>query len=90
MGGAMVHEEKTFTLRFNLEAIFPEQYDGDEDDYAWLRDWEARVKPELLKIIFDSLRHYPSWTVHIRNRGISPEDEIEIAMVKDFSTPSRA
>jgi len=23
--------------------------------------------------------------VHVRNRGVSPEDEIEIAMMKDFT-----
>lgn len=83
----MFQEEKTFTFRFNLEALFPEDYEGDEDDYAWLRDWEVRVKPELLKTIFESLRRYPSWTVHVRNRGKSPSDEIEVAMVKDFSKP---
>ncbi|MGQ0811631.1 MAG: hypothetical protein ACT4OO_10460 [Nitrospiraceae bacterium] len=81
----MFQEEKSFTLRFTLEAHFPENYEGDEDDYLWLRDWEARVKPELLKTIFDSLRRSPSWNVHIRNRGRSPLDEIEVAMMKDFS-----
>ncbi|MBI4400028.1 MAG: hypothetical protein HY581_00165 [Nitrospirae bacterium] len=81
----MFQEEKGFNLRFSLEANFPEDYEGDEDNYAWLKDWRTRVKPELLKIIFDTLRRDPSWTVHVRNRGVSPEDEIEIAMVKDFS-----
>lgn len=81
----MVQEEKRFNLRFSLEATFPEEYEGDEDDYTWLRDWTTRVKPELLKVIFDALRRHPAWTVHVRNRGLPPEDEIEIAMVKDFS-----
>ena len=31
----MFEEEKTFTLRFNLVAGFPEDYDGDDDGYAW-------------------------------------------------------
>lgn len=81
----MFQEEKTFTFRFNLEANFPEAYDGDEDNWAWLREWEQQIKPDLLKLIFDSLRRHRSWTVHVRNRGRSPEDEIEIAMVKNFS-----
>ncbi len=81
----MFQEEKTFTVRFTLEAAFPEDYEGEEDDYAWLHDWEARVKPELMKTIFSSLRHYSSWTVHVRNRGKSPQDEIEIAVTKDFT-----
>ncbi len=81
----MYQEEKTFTVRISLEATFPEDYEGSEDDYAWLRDWEVRVKPELLKTIFDSLRRYPAWNAHVRNRGKPPGDEIEIAMNKDFS-----
>lgn len=86
----MFQEEKRFTLRFSLEATFPEGYEGDEDNYAWLRDWNSQVKPELLKLIFDALRRHPAWTAHVRNRGLSPEDEIEIAMVKDYSrTPPR-
>ncbi len=81
----MYQEERTFTFRFSLEATFPEDYSGQEDEYAWVRDWEARVKPELVKTIFEALRRYPSWNAHVRNRGKSPLDEIEIAMVKDFS-----
>ena len=82
----MIHEEKQFCLRFSLEAQFPEEYEGEEDNYVWVRDWEQRVKPELLKIIFDALRRHPLWTVHVRNRGLSPQDEIEIAMTKNLAT----
>ena len=82
----MFQEEKTFAIRFNLEAKFPEDYDGDDDDYAWLNDWETRVKPDLLKVIFSELRRYPSWSAHVRNRGISATDEVEIALVKNFSS----
>lgn len=84
----MFLEEKSFTFRFSLEAKFPEQYEGEEDQYGWVQEWERLVKPELIKTIFDVLRRHPSWTVHVRNRGISPEDEIEIAVAKDFSTPA--
>lgn len=81
----MFQEDKTFTFRFSLEATFPEEYDGDEDNHAWLREWEKQIKPELLKLMFESLRRHPSWKVHVRNRGLSPEDEIEVVMAKDFS-----
>lgn len=79
----MFQEEKTFTLRFSLEASFPDNYEGEEDNYAWLREWEQGVKPDLLKAVFDCLRRHPAWTAHVRNRGVSPLDEIEIAMTKD-------
>ena len=81
----MFREEKDFRFRFTLEAAFPDDYEGKEDNYAWVKEWETRVKPELLRLIFDALRRHPSWSAHVRNRGVSPDDEIEIALVKDFS-----
>jgi hypothetical protein len=78
-------EEKEFILRFNLEARFPEDYEGEEEGMLWLKEWEAAVKPELLKLIFSSLRRHSHWNAHVRNRGVSPENEIEIVMIKDFS-----
>ena len=52
----MYQEETTFNLRFNLEAKFPETYDGDDDDMVWAREWETQVKPEIVKAIFQTLR----------------------------------
>ncbi|MXX10869.1 MAG: hypothetical protein F4201_04070 [Nitrospira sp. SB0677_bin_15] len=86
----MFEEEKTFVLRFNLVAGFPEDYDGDEDEYAWLHDWETRIKPELLKTVVASLRAHPSWSVHVRNRGMAATDEVEVALEKTFSTDGRS
>lgn len=83
----MYQEEKTFTLRFTLEASFPDDYDGDEDSRAWVREWEALIKPDILKQVFDSLRRQPGWTSHIRNRGASPADEVEVVLARDFSKP---
>ena len=84
----MFHEEKRFNFRFNLEVAFPDEYEGDEDNKTWLQEWERQIKPELLKVIFDSLRKHRTWKVHVRNRGLSPEDEIEISMVKDIAADS--
>ncbi len=81
----MYQEEKTFTLRFSLEASFPEDYDGEADHEGWVREWEALIKPDVLKTVFESLRQHPAWSAHIRNRGKSPADEIEIVLTKDFS-----
>jgi hypothetical protein len=83
----MYREEKTFTLRFTLEASFPEDYEGEEDNHAWVREWEALIKPEMLKLVFEALRRHPGWTSHIRNRGVSPADEIEVALARDVSYP---
>ena len=83
----MYQEEKTFCLRVTLEASFPDDYDGEEDESNWIREWEARMKPQLIKSVFDSLRQQRGWLSHIRNRGVSPTDEIEIVVSKDFSKP---
>ena len=83
----MYQEEKTFTLRFSLEASFPDDFEGEEDTQAWVREWEARIKTDLLKVLFESLRQHRAWQAHVRNRGISPSDEIEIALARDFSKP---
>jgi len=77
-------EEKTFNLRFSLEARFPDEYEGEEDGQLWAKEWEQQLKPELVKMVFDYLRQHPAWKVHVRNRGVSPLDEIEVAMVKEF------
>jgi hypothetical protein len=83
----MYQEEKTFTLRFSLEASFQEDYEGEDDHLAWVHEWESRIKPQVLKQVFESLRQQPGWTSHIRNRGVSPADEIEIVLERDFSKP---
>jgi hypothetical protein len=83
----MYQEEQTFALKFSLEASFPDEYEGDADNKAWVREWEAQMKPQIIKLVFESLRTHPGWTSRIRNRGISPTDEIEIVLARDFSQP---
>jgi len=81
----MYQEERIFTLTFTLEASFPDDYEGEEDNKAWVREWEAHIKPQMLKLVFESLRQHPGWTCHVRNRGASPADEIEVVLARDYS-----
>lgn len=81
----MFREEKSFVLRFSLEAQFPEEYEGAEDEYVWLKRWEGQIKPEILKAVFTLLRRHPDLKAHVRNRGLSAEEEVEIVIEKDFS-----
>jgi len=83
----MYQEEHTFTLRFSLEASFSDEYEGEQDHKAWVQEWEALIKPQVLKTVFESLRQHPGWNAHIRNRGVSPAQEIEIVLSRDFSKP---
>jgi len=88
MRAGMYQEEKTFVLRFSLEASFPDDYDGDGDHMTWLHEWETDIKPVMLKHVFEALRTHPAWTSHVRNRGRASTDEIEIVLERDFSKPA--
>jgi hypothetical protein len=84
--------EKTFVLRFSLRADIPGEL-WDDDDFEgdeWLTEWEAGIKPGLLRAIFTHLRSFPNWEAHIRNRGISPLDEVEIVLERGFSPPPKS
>lgn len=84
----MYHEEESFNLRFSLEAKFPDDYEGEEDERAWLKQWEAQVKPDIVKSIFQALERYPDWAARFRNRGVAATEEIEIVLEKTFVDPS--
>ena len=82
--------EKSFTIRFSLSADVPAALWDDEDfeEDAWLNAWELAIKPGLIRAVFAHLRSFPNWEARIRNRGISPLDEIEIVVRHTFSAPS--
>ena len=87
----MQTSEKSFTLRFSLTATIPEALWEDEDFEAddWLNEWEAQIKLGLIRTVFRHLRSFPQWEAHIRNRGISPLDEIEIVVERSFAEPDK-
>src|SRR5262245_30645981 len=42
-------EERDFTLRLDLRCEFPESYEGEQDGYAWLRDFHAAILPRVVQ-----------------------------------------
>lgn len=88
----METREKTFTIRFSLTADIPDAlWEDDEfEEDSWLDEWEGAIKPGLIRAVFSHLRSFPNWEAHIRNRGISPLDEIEIALQRSFSQSHKA
>jgi hypothetical protein len=76
-------EEGRFTIRVELSAEFDEEYEGDDDGYAWLRRWQSEVRPRLARAVVDSLREpipgarFDAIPV---SRGASPDENIEIAV----------
>ncbi len=85
----MQTDEKDFTLRFSLTAAIPDALweDDDFEEGDWPNEWEAHIKPGLIRAVFTHLRSFPGWEAHIRNRGISPRDEIEIVVERRFALP---
>jgi DNA-binding SARP family transcriptional activator len=85
----METRDKTFVMRFSLTATMPEALWADDDfeEDAWLTEWEAAIKPGVIRAVFSHLRSFPNWEAHVRNRGISPLDEIEIVLERSFSVP---
>jgi hypothetical protein len=83
--------EKTFILRFSLAAVIPDELleDDDFDDAAWLAEWETAVKPRLIRHLFSELRAFPQWQARVRNRGIAPEDEVEVVVTRTYEAPSK-
>ena len=39
----MYQEEESFNLRFSLEANFPDEDEGEEDERAWLAHWNSTL-----------------------------------------------
>ncbi|HLK36422.1 MAG TPA: hypothetical protein VKU41_06685 [Polyangiaceae bacterium] len=76
-----VHREQgSFVVRIELSAEFAEDYGGDEDGFAWLSRWRARVQPRIARAVFAELRAEPGFLAVAAPRGKSPDEEIEIAV----------
>jgi hypothetical protein len=75
-------EEREFTLRIQVRCAFPEDYEGEDDGYAW---WSA-VEPataEIVRAAAAVLARQPGCRVRPANRG-RPSDE-EVTLLVDRS-----
>ncbi len=71
-------EEGRFVVRIELVAEFDEDYEGDDDGYAWLERWKANVRPRVARAVFDALRAERDFDAIPVSRGKHPDDELEI------------
>ena len=71
-------EEGRFTIRIDLAAEFGEDYEGDDDGYAWLQRFRDELRPRLARAVFDALRSSPDFTAVPTSRGTSPDENLEI------------
>lgn len=82
----MQSDERGFLLRFSVRAEIPSALleDDDFDERAFLDEWERGLKPEVVRAVFQVLRAAPGWEAHVRNRGASTDDEIEIVVERAY------
>ncbi|HEY8087212.1 MAG TPA: hypothetical protein VIF09_05195 [Polyangiaceae bacterium] len=73
-------EEGRFVVRIELSAEFGEDYEGDDDGYAWLEAWRARVQPRIARAVFEQLRAEAGYSAVPASRGGSPGEELEVAV----------
>ena len=77
---ARYREDATFNIRVVLSAEFDEDYEGDDDGWAWLHAWREGTQARLVKAVFDTLREDRRFDVLPTSRGASPDDEVEVTV----------
>lgn len=72
-------EEKDLTIRLELRCEFPDDYDGDEDGYAWLADL-PQITSEVVQAIVEIVRRRGTWSVRPANRGRPNDEEVTLIL----------
>jgi len=85
---AVHREEGRFVVRIELSAEFGADYEGDDDGYAWLADWRARVQPRIARAIMTELRTDRRFSAVPASRGKSPDEELEFDVRFDANASS--
>ena len=75
---AVHREEGRFVVRIELSAEFAPDYEGDDDGYAWLADWRARVQPRIARAVLSELRSDRRFSAVPASRGKNPDEELEV------------
>jgi hypothetical protein len=77
----MVHrEERSFSVDVSLVAEFAEDYEGEEDGFAWYERFEALLKPKLVAAVTEALRSDPRFSLIAAPRGKDPERALELEL----------
>ena len=71
-------EEKTFTIRLELRCEFPDDYQGEEDGYAWAQAL-APLATEIVQAAATAARR-GGWSVRSGNRGRPSEEEVMLIL----------
>ena len=72
-------EEKEFTLRFEVRCVFPDDYDGDDDGYAWTEEFK-QMAAEMVGAVAGVVARHPGWALRGGNRGRSSDEEVTLVL----------
>lgn len=73
-------EERELVIRLHLSASFEAGYDGDDDGYAWHREFDAEVRPELVRALVRVLSAQGRYRITPINRGLDAHEELELTV----------
>jgi hypothetical protein len=73
-------EEKSFTVRLELQRSFADDYDGEEDGYEWVKD-AGPALAEIVAAAAAALRRH-GWQVRSGNRGRPSDEEVLLVAEK--------
>jgi hypothetical protein len=76
-------EETTWVIRVEVGAEFAEDYDGEQDGYAWRDRFHRELQPRVAAAVLRELGNAPGWTVRTGNRGMSARDELLVIVELD-------
>ena len=79
MGDETYVEERDFTLRIQVRCAFPENYEGEEDGYAWWSEVEP-VTAEIVRAAVAILARQPNCRVRPTNRGRPATEEVTLVL----------
>ena len=71
-------ESHEFSLTLHVSATFPEEYEGEQDGYAWRERFERDLKPRIVKAVFDEIRATKGWRALAAPRGSAPDRAVDI------------
>ena len=72
-------EQREFTLRLDVRFSFPEDYDGEDDGYAWWPSF-APIAAEIVQAAAQIVTRRPGWSVRPANRGRPSEEEVTLVI----------